>query len=184
MARPKNDAKVNPNTGVEDNKMESNTQGKDLPETKESGDFAPSVRDLPPANPFGEPVKPVEEYPNISEAGKQAAALGIETEETADMEGDYVAGETIVEHPVSPTDANPNPHGTRSDPDADLVTETDDKGRASRVARDEAGMVEVTGADDLPAEVHVGDGRTIGRGQTMKVDKETAALLRKNKQVK
>ena len=184
MARPRKDADTNPNTGAENDKMESGSQGKDLPETKDSGDFAPSVKDLPPANPLGEPVKPVEEYPNISEAGKQAAALGIETEETADLEGDYVAGETIVEHPLSPTDANPNPHGQRSDPDADLVIETDDKGRASRVPRDESNMVDVTGADDLQAEVHVGDGRTIGRGQKMKVDKETAALLRKNKQVK
>ena len=181
MGRPRKNADVNPNTGVEEDKMQDSSQGKELPETMEGGDEAPSVGDLPPANPLGEPVKPVEEYANISEAGKQAAALGIETEETVDG---YVAGETIVEHPVSPTDANPNPHGTRSNPDADLVVETDDKGRATRTARDEAGMVEVTGADDLPAEVHVGDGRTIGRGQTMKVDKDTAKLLRDNKQVK
>lgn len=179
MGRPRKDANE-----AEDNKMESGSQGKDLPETKEGGDFAEAVTDLPPANPLGEPVKPAEEYPNISEAGKQAAALGIETEETADLEGDYVAGETIVEHPLSPTDANPNPHGQRSNPDADLVIETDDKGRDTRTVRDDSDMVEVTGADDLPAEVHVGDGRTIGRGQKLKVDKDTAAVLRKNKQVR
>lgn len=184
MARPKKDADVNPNTGIVEDKMQDSSQGKELPETQGDGNEAPSVRDLPPANPLGEPVKPVEEYANISEAGKQAAALGVETAETADMGADYVAGETIVEHPVSPTDANPNPHGQRSNPDADLVTETDDKGRATRVARDESGMVEVTGADDLKTDVHVGDGRTIGRGQTMKVDKDTAKILRDNKQVK
>lgn len=186
MARPRKDAgaDTNPNTGVEENKMQDSSQGKELPETQEGGDFAPSVRDLPPANPLGEPVKPVEEYANISEAGKQAAALGVETSETADLGGDYVAGETIVEHPVSPTDTNPNPHGQRSDPNADLVIETDDKGRATRTPRDEAGMVEVTGADDLKAEVHVGDGRTIARGQTLKVDKDTAKTLRDNKQVR
>jgi len=163
--------------------LETNTQGKDLPETKQSGDEAPGVRDLPPANPLGEPVKPVEEYADISEAGKRAAALGIETEETAGVD-DYVAGETVVEHPLSPTDANPNPHGQRSNPDADLVVETDDKGRATRVARDESDMVEVTGADDLKTEVHVGDGRTIGRGQSLSVPKDVAETLRKNKQVK
>ncbi len=181
MARPRKDADTNPNTGVVEDKMQDSSQGKELPETEGSGEEAPSVRDLPPANPLGEPVKPVEEYANISEAGKQAAALGIETEETTDG---YVAGETIVEHPVSPTDANPNPHGQRSNPDANLVTETDDKGRETRTERDESDMVEVTGADDLKADVHVGDGRTIGRGQTMKVTKEHAKALRANKQVK
>lgn len=184
MGRPRKDADTNPNTGVEEDKMQGSSQGKELPETQGDGNDAPSVRDLPPANPLGEPVKPVEEYANISEAGKQAAALGVVTEETEHLGDDYVAGETIVEHPVSPTDANPNPHGQRSNPDANLVVETDDKGRDTRTARDEADMVEVTGADDLPAEVHVGDGRTIGRGQTMKVDKDTAKLLRDNKQVK
>lgn len=163
--------------------LETNTQGKDLPETKESGDKAPGVRDLPPANPLGEPVKPADQYASPSEAGKMAAALGIETEEVAHVE-DYVAGETVVEHPLSPTDANPNPHGQRSNPDADLVVETDDKGRETRVKRDEKDMVEVTGADTLAAEVHLGDGRTLGRGQSMKVDKDTAKILRDNKQVK
>lgn len=176
MARPKKHEDEN-------TVLETNTQGKDLPETKESGEMAPGVRDLPPANPLGEPVKPAEEYASPSEAGKQAAALGIETEETRDV-SDYVAGETVVEHPLSPTDTNPNPHGTRSDPNADLVVETDDKGRETRKPRDESGMVEVTGADDLPAEVHLGDGRTLGRGATMKVDKDTAKVLRDNKQVK
>lgn len=183
MGRPRKDADVNPNTGAENDKMVSGSQGKDLPETTEDGEQAPSVRDLPPANPFGEPVKDAHEYADVSEAGKRAAMLGVETEETTDV-ADYVAGETVVEHPLSPTDANPNPHGQRSDPNADLVIETDDKGRETRKARDEDGMVEVTGADDLPAEVHVGDGRTIGRGQSMKVDKDTAKTLRDNKQVK
>lgn len=171
MARKKN----------EDDKMIDNSQGKDLPETRQSGDAEPSVKDLPPANPLGEPVKPVEEYANISEAGKQAAALGIETEETVDG---YVAGETIVEHPVSPTDTNPNPHGQRSDPEADLVIETDDKGRAERKPRDEDGEVEVTGADDLRSPVHIGDGRTLAKGEKLKVSKDVAKILRDNKQVK
>lgn len=177
MGRPRK------NTSEDNTALETDSQGKDLPETKQSGDEAPGVKDLPPANPLGEPVKPAEEYANVSEAGKQAAALGIETEETAGVD-DYIAGETVVEHPLSPTDTNPNPHGQRSDPDADLVVETDDKGRAERTQRDESDMVEVTGSDDLREAVHTGDGRTIGRGQKMKVDKETAKLLRKNGQVK
>ncbi len=179
MARTRKDE--NPNTGVPEDKMVDSSQGKELPETQESGDTAPSVRDLPPANPLGEPVKPVEEYANISEAGKQAAALGLDTEETVDG---YVAGETIVEHPVSPTDANPNPHGTRSDPDADLVIDTDDKGRATRQARDESDFVEVTANSDLKAPVHLGDGRTLAAGDKAKVAKDVAKTLRDNGQVK
>lgn len=182
MARPRKDANVNPNTGVPEDKMVDSSQGKELPETTEGGDEAPSVRDLPPANPLGEPVLPVEEYPNISEAGKQAAALGIETEETEG--GDYVAGETIVEHPLSPTDTNPNPHGQRSDPNADLVVETDDKGRETRVPRDESDMVEVTASNDLKAPVHLGDGRTLAAGDKAKVSKDVAKTLRDNGQVK
>jgi len=177
MGRPRK------NTSEDNTALETDSQGKDLPETKQSGDEAPGVKDLPPANPLGEPVKPVEEYANISEAGKQAAALGIETEETAGI-GDYVAGETVVEHPLSPTDNNPNPHGQRSNPDADLVVETDDQGRAERKQRDESDMVEVTGADDLNDAVHIGDGRTLGRGEKMKVPKDVAKILRQNNQVK
>ena len=181
MARTRKDADVNPNTGVPEDKMEDSSQGKELPQTKEGGETAPSVRDLPPANPLGEPVKPVEEYANISEAGKQAAALGVETEETVDG---YVAGETIVEHPVSPTDANPNPHGQRSDPNADLVIETDDKGRETRVQRDESDFVKVTAKDDLKTPVHLGDGRTLAAGDSTKVSKDVAKTLRDNGQVK
>lgn len=181
--RPRKITDENPNTGVPYDKTMGSSQGKDLPDTIAGGDTDPSVKDLPPANPLGEPVKPADEYADISEAGKRAAMLGVETEETADV-NDYVAGETVVEHPLSPTDANPNPHGQRSTPDADLVTETDDKGREKRVARDEKDTVEVTGADTLASDVHIGDGRTLGRGQTMKVDKDTARILRDNKQVK
>lgn len=179
MARkPQNE---NPGDNQDDagEKMESNSQGRALPETKESGEFAPAVKDLPPANPFGEPVKPAEEYSNISEAAKQAAALGMDVEGKAD---DYVAGETIVEHPVSPTDANPNPHGQRSDPEQTLVTETDDKGRATRTQRDETDFVEVTGTNDQP--VHLGDGRTLAKGEKAKIAKDVAKDLRDRKMVK
>lgn len=179
MARPKK----NPDTEAEHGKMVGESQGKALPETLASGDTDPSVKDLPPANPLGEPVKPVEEYADISEAGKQAAALGIETEETADVE-DYIAGETVVEHPLSPTDANPNPHGQRqTDADATVI-ETDDKGVSRREVRSEDDTVEVTGADDLAAEVHLGDGRTIAAGQKQRVSKDVAKTLRDNKQAK
>lgn len=138
------------------------------------------VSDLPPANPLGEPVKPAEEYPNISEAGKQAVSLGIETDETKGR--DFVAGETIVEHPLSPTDANPNPHGQR-DVDTgniDMFTDPDTK-VSSRRPRDE-GEVEVTGINDEP--VHLGDGRTLAKGESKKVSKEVAKILRDNKQAK
>lgn len=163
-------------------KMESNSQGKDLPETKQSGDTEDAVKDLPPANPLGEPVMAPEDYPNISEAGKQAAALGVETEETADMKGDYVAGETVVEHPVSPTDTNPNPHGQRQQDTGSIETVVSEKGVAERQPRDETGTVEVTGLWDNP--VHTGDGRTLAKGEKLKVSKEVAKILRDNKQAK
>lgn len=151
---------------------ENNSQGKE-------GD---AVKDLPPANPFGEPVKPAEEYPNISEAGKQAAALGVETEETQAVGGDYIAGETTVEHPLSPTDTNPNPHGTRSDLDSNIEVVTDDKGVSARQPRDEADLVEVTGLWDNP--VHLGDGRSLAKGDKAKVSAEVAKDLRDRKAVK
>lgn len=160
-------------------KLQTNSQGKDNNEGAE--EQHPAVKDLPPANPLGEPVKPADEYADISEAGKLAAALGVETKETKDVT-DYVAGETVVEHPLSPTDANPNPHGQRSDPDADLVTETDDKGRATRTVRDESDYVEVTGTNDQP--VHLGDGRTLAKGDKAKVSKDIAKDLRERKMVK
>lgn len=150
---------------------ENNSQGKE-------GD---AVKDLPPANPFGEPVKPAEEYPNISEAGKTAAALGVETEETAGH-GDYIAGETTVEHPLSPTDTNPNPHGQRSEDTDNTEVVTNDNGVAERKPRDEEGMVEVTGLWENP--VHLGDGRTLAKGDKAKVSKEVAKDLRERKAVK
>lgn len=162
----------------DDDKMINDSQGKSLPKTRESGDVDPSVKDLPPANPLGEPVRPADEYPNISEAGKQAAALGIKTEES---DGDFPFGETIVEHPVSPTDANPNPHGQRS-VDSGVVIETDDKGRETRVPRAEKDTVEVTGLNDEP--VHLGDGRTLAKGGTARVSSEVAKQLRDSKQAK
>ncbi len=133
-----------------------NSQGKD--------EFP--VKDLPPANPLGEPVEDVEQYPNTSEAGKQAAALGLETEEN---DGRFPAGETIVEHPLSPTDTNPNPHGTRSQLEiTDTVVDSDTK-VAHRQAPEE-GDVEVEGTQDEP--VHLGDGRTLAKGDRTKVRKD------------
>lgn len=165
----------------EDDKMVNDSQGKSLPETLESGDTDPSVKDLPPANPLGEPVKPAEEYPNISEAGKQAAALGVETEETEGY-GDYVAGETVVEHPVSPTDTNPNPHGQRNDDTGNVEVVVDENTKVSRRQNREEGEVEVTGLSNEP--VHLGDGRTLAKGEKARVSKEVAKDLRDRKAVK
>lgn len=174
MARKKNEA-----TGPD-----AKPTAVEIPEDHNSqGKEGDAVKDLPPANPLGEPVKPAEEYPNISEAGKQAAALGVETEETQAVDGDYIAGETTVEHPLSPTDANPNPHGTRSE-DGDgveVVTDPDTK-VSERKPRDETGMVEVTGQWDEP--VHLGDGRTLAKGDKAKVSKEVAKDLKDRGAVK
>ncbi len=166
------------NDGSE-NKMLDESQGKSRPGSRESGEEAPSVRDLPPANPTGEPVKPVEAYPNISEAGKQAAALGVETAETKDVDG-YVGGETIVEHPLAPTDANPDPHGIRGGKSpVEFIRDGSQPG--DPVAADDANT-EVEGTSDNA--VHLGDGRTLGKGEKAKVTKEVAADLRARKVVK
>lgn len=164
MAVKKNDKATGPDAATTAVPMpdEHNSQGK-------GGDV---VKDLPPANPFGEPVKAAEEYPNISEAGKAAAALGVETEETAGT--DVPFGETIVEHPISPTDANPNPHGQRSEP-ATVVPVKDADGNVTRNDPVE-GDTEVTGLWDNP--VHLGDGRTLAKGDKAKVSKDVAKQLR------
>lgn len=168
------------NTTNDEEKMVSDSQGKDLPQTTEAGDTAPAVRDLPPANPLGEPVMPADAYPNTSEAGKQAAALGVETEETAGT--DAVPGETIVEHPLSPTDANPNPHGQRSEDADTTIVSTDDKGISKRETRSADDTVNVTGTSDRI--VHLGDGRTLAKGETKAVSKDVAKTLRDNGQAK
>lgn len=142
-------------------------------------DNAPAVRDMPPANPLGEPVHPVDEYPNISEAGKTAAALGVETEETAGKDK-AVGGETIVEHPLSPTDANPNPHGQRDE--AFVSVPVKDKDGNVTTSKPQEGNVEITGASDEP--VHLGDGRTLAKGEKAKVTAEVAKQLRASGQAK
>lgn len=147
MRKAKNDLATNPEVG--------NSQGKN--------EFP--VKDLPPANPLGEPVEPAEDYPNTSEAGKAAAALGLETEET---KGDHPVGETIVEHPLSPTDTNPNPHGQRSNLEVTNTVVDPDTKVSHREAAEE-GDVEVEGAHDEP--VHLGDGRTLAKGERTKVGK-------------
>ncbi len=151
----------------EDDKMVDNSQGRALPETQASGDVEPAVKDLPPANPLGEPVEPVEAYTD-----------GGDAEVTA---GTRKPGETIVEHPLSPTDTNPNPHGTRSN--LEITTEVVDKD--TKVSRREPlaeGDTEVTGDHDEP--VHLGDGRTLAKGDKAKVTKEVAKDLRAAKLVK
>lgn len=142
-------------------KTEGNSQGKE----------SEVVKDLPPANPFGEPVKPAEEYPNISEAGKTAAALGVETEETKGHDGPF--GETIVEHPLSPTDTNPNPHGTREQPFVSVPVKGAD-GEVEFTGPKE-GNIEIEGTFDHPQGVHLGDGRVLAKGERAKVTKEIAS---------
>ena len=142
-----------PNTT--NDKTNSNSQGKDLPETTQSGDFAPAVKDLPPANPLGEPVEPAESYSDGEGAEVNAATRK--------------PGETIVEHPLSPTDTNPNPHGTRSNLEITNTVIDKDTKVARREAPDE-GDVEIEGLADEP--VHLGDGRTLAKGDRTKVSKD------------
>lgn len=169
-------------TNVDNEEMLTKSQGKSYPETLESGETEFAVKDLPPANQHEEPVKPAEEYADVSEAGKQAAALGLETEETKDVDG-YIAGETVVEHPLSPTDANPDPHGIRGGGEPGSIIVTDDNGISrAEPAEDQEGYVEVTGLSDQP--VFLGDGRTLAKGQKAYVSEDVAKTLRDNKQAK
>lgn len=126
------------------------------PEEAKTDDDRPAVKSLPPANPFGEPIE--ETYPE----GRFAELT----------QGTLKPTETVVEHPLSPTDTNPNPHGQRSQPNA-TVTEKDDNGVEHRKAAAED--VEVKGWH--PNGVHVGDGRVIAFGDKMKVSKEQARDL-------
>lgn len=137
------------------------------PEGTSQGREAPVVKDLPPANPLGEPVKPADEYPNLSEADKAAAALGVETEATKDT--DVPFGETIVEHPLSPTDTNPNPHGNRQQEQV-IVPVKDKDGNVTMYGAGEEGDTEIEGTQDEP--VHLGDGRTLAKGERLKVHKD------------
>ena len=159
-----------PATKPEDDKMVDNSQGRALPQTQASGDIPEAVSDLPPANPLGEPVEPVQAYTD-----------GGDAEVTQATRKPF---ETIVEHPLSPTDTNPNPHGQRSQLDVmETVVDPDTK-IASRQAvndRDE-NTVEVTGMSDNP--VHLGDGRVLAKGEKAKVSKDAAKTLRDNGQVK
>lgn len=170
MARTKSTTTNQDNTNrAESDRMEVDSQGKALPETKEAGDEDEGVKDLPPANPLGEPVQASEAY-----------SIGEDAEINA---GTLKPSETVVEHPLSPTDANPNPHGQRSQ--LDITTEfvdPDTKVARREVLDDENNTVEVTGLSDNP--VHLGDGRTLAKGDKAKVSKDVAKQLRDSKQVK
>lgn len=133
----------------------------------------PAVKDTPPANPLGEPVYPVDDYPNQQEPVK-VAVLG------EDAGPNAVPGETIVEHPLSPTDGNPNPHGQRDEPFVAVATK--DKDGNTVISSPDEGDVEIEGLSDEP--VHLGDGRTLAKGGKAKVTKSVAKQLRDNGQAK
>lgn len=134
MARPKKDQAVNTNDITDPNVV---------------------VTDLPPENPLGEPVYPVDHYDDGSEAEINA--------------GTIKPGETVVEHPLSPTDSNPNPHGQRSQLEITNTVVDPDTKVSHREAAEE-GDVEVEGLWNEP--VHLGDGRTLAKGETTKVSKD------------
>ncbi|MGJ3630229.1 hypothetical protein AB5I41_31535 [Sphingomonas sp. MMS24-JH45] len=91
-----------------------------------------------------------------------------------------VPGETIVEHPLSPTDSNPNPHGQRDEGIVSVATKDADGN--VQTSKPEDGDTEIEGLSDEP--VHLGDGRTLAKGQKAKVSKDVAKQLRDNKQAK
>lgn len=118
------------------------------PETAKQEDGQKAVKGLSPANPFNEPID--DTYPEGTQAEITQATLK--------------PAETIVEHPLSPTDTNPNPHGNRDEPFTAVYTKED--GRSAP----EEGDVEIEGTEENP--VHLGDGRTLGKGQRAKVTKD------------
>lgn len=80
--------------------------------------------------------------------------------------------ETIVEHPLAPTDTNPNPHGTRDEPFIAVATKNQDGG--VDITSPDEGNVKVTAT---VGEVHLGDGRVLHEGGSAKVTKEVAKDL-------
>ncbi len=144
-----------------------------IKDTSQGDRDQPAVKDTPPANPLGEPVYPADDYPNQQEPVK-VAVLG------EDAGPNAIPGETIVEHPLSPTDSNPNPHGQRDEPFVSVATK--DKDGNLQVSSPDEGDTEIEGLSDEP--VHLGDGRTLGKGQKAKVSKDIAKQLRDSKQAK
>jgi hypothetical protein len=141
-----------------DDKLTTNSQGRHQ---------NPGVKDLPPANPLGEPVEPLEAYSDAADAENPPMARK--------------PNETVVEHPLSPTDANPNPHGQREEANfTETVRDPDTKVERRQPA---TGLdVEIEGLTDNP--VHLGDGRTLAKGGTAKVSNEVAQQLVDAKQAK
>ena len=134
------------------------------PDAARQDDSTVAVKDLAPANPFHEPL--ADRYSD--------GALAEVTQ------GSTKPAETIVEHPLSPTDTNPNPHGNRDD--AVVSVPVKDKDGNVVVERPEDGDTTITGMSDNP--VHLGDGRTLAKGAKAKVSKEVAKTLRDNGQAK
>jgi len=145
------------------NEPKKNPETVEYAEDREN-DNSKAVKDLPPANPFNEPV--ADAYPEGKYAEVTQATLK--------------PAETIVEHPLSPTDSNPNPHGNRDEPGLPSVPVKDKDGNVT-VERAEEGDTEVEGVAD---EVHLGDGRVLHKGGKVKVSKEVAKQLRDNGQAK
>ncbi|MGJ3630092.1 hypothetical protein AB5I41_30840 [Sphingomonas sp. MMS24-JH45] len=105
-----------------------------IKDTSQGDRDQPAVKDAPPASPLGEPVYPVDKIPNQQEPVK-VAVLG------EDAGPNAVPGETIVEHPLSPTDSNPNPHGQR------------DEGIVSVATKDADGNVQTSKPEDGDTEI-------------------------------
>lgn len=153
------------NTADENNKLVGKTENPETAKQENVVEQPDAVKDLPPSNKFGEPI--AKEYPTGENAEVTQATLK--------------PAETIVEHPLSPTDSNPNPHGNRDEPGLPSVPVKDKDGNVT-VERAEDGDTEIEGTSDNA--VHLGDGRTLAKGQKAKVSKEVAKQLRDNGQAK
>jgi len=121
----------------------------DLP-TNNEPQTAPTTDDH--KNPFNEPMGAPEDYTDGYEASAPRP----------------VAAETSVEHPLSPTDTNPNPHGNRDEPFTAVVTK--EGGRTEP----EEGSATVTALVDG---LHLGDGRVLAKGHSASVTPEIAKTL-------
>lgn len=122
------------------------------PEAAKAPDGQEVVKDLPPANPFNEPI--ADTYSD-----------GANAEIT---QGTTKPAETIVEHPLSPTDANPNPHGTREQPVTQVFT------KEEGLSHPAEGSIQIEGTFDHADGVHLGDGRVLKKGERAKVTKDIA----------
>jgi hypothetical protein len=90
----------------------------------------------------------------------------------AEEPGGQKVAETIVEHPLAPTDDRPNPQGDRDEPFVAVVTKEAPEYHMTKPDDGEGKGVEIENTTDR--ELHLGDGRVVHPGGRAKVSHDLA----------